>query len=131
MNNPEISGLLKKAKASLDAAKELLKTGYSDFSASRAYYAMFYTVQALLLTKNLSFSKHSAVISFFGKEFIKNGIFPAALHKNLTKAFDTRHTGDYGAVGAVSKETATIIIEQAKEFIDTIENYLKNLNYQV
>ena len=73
---------------------------------------MFYTVQALLLTKNLSFSKHSAVISSFGKEFIKNGIFPPSLHKNISKAFDTRQAGDYGAIGAVSKKTATILIDQ-------------------
>jgi len=37
---------------------------------------MFYTVEALLLSQNLTFSKHSAVISAFGKNFVKTGIFP-------------------------------------------------------
>lgn len=71
MKDAEITGLIKKAKASLEASKKLLQGGYSDFSASRSYYAMFYAVQALLLSKNLAFSKHSAVIAAFGKEFIK------------------------------------------------------------
>jgi uncharacterized protein (UPF0332 family) len=32
---------------------------------------MFYCAEALLFSIGLSFSKHSAVISFFGKEFVK------------------------------------------------------------
>ncbi len=31
--------------------------------------------EALLLNKNLAFSKHSAVIASFGKEFVKKGFF--------------------------------------------------------
>jgi uncharacterized protein len=93
MKNSEILGLIQKAKASLNATKDLLKGGYSDFSAGRSYYTMFYTAQALLLTKDLSFSKYSAVISAFGKEFIKTGILPVSLHKNFSKAFDTRQAG--------------------------------------
>lgn len=113
MKDAEITGLIKKAKQSIEAAKKLLKSGYSDFSASRSYYAMFYAVQALLLTKNMAFSKHSAVISSFGKEFIKNGLFPAALHRYISEAFDTRQAGDYGAVGSVSDEAATTLTKQA------------------
>ena len=35
---------------------------------------MFSYAEALLLTKGLSFSKHSAVIENFGKHFIKTGL---------------------------------------------------------
>lgn len=131
MKDAEIIGLIKKARQSLEAAKKLLKSGYPDFSASRSYYAMFYAVQALLLTKNMAFSKHSAVISFFGKEFIKNGLFPAALHRHISEAFDTRQAGDYGAVGSVSDEAAMTLTEQAKEFIETVEEYLRNQGYEL
>jgi len=131
MKDAEITGLIKKAKESLGAAKQLLQSGYSDFSSSRSYYAMFYTVQALLLTKNLAFSKHSAVISAFGKEFIKSGLFPVILHRHISEAFDTRQTGDYGAVGSVSEETAMLLTNQAKEFIGAIEEYLKNQGYEL
>ncbi len=131
MKSSEILGLIQKANESLNAPKDLLKGGYSDFFAGRSYYAMFYAVQALLLTKNLSFSKHSAVISDFGKEFIKTGTLPASLHKNFSKAFDTRQAGDYGAIGSVSKEVATSLIEQAEEFIKVIENYLKIKNHEL
>ncbi|VVB90352.1 HEPN domain protein [uncultured archaeon] len=127
MSDAEITELIKKAKESLGAAKQLLQSGYSDFSASRSYYSMFYAAQALLLTKNLAFSKHSGVISAFGKEFIKNGLLPATLHHFISEAFDIRQVGDYGHVGSVSEETALILIDQAKEFIETIEKYLEKV----
>jgi uncharacterized protein (UPF0332 family) len=93
----DISDLLKKAYESLEAAESLLRDGFFDFSASRSYYAMFYTTEAVLLTKNLSFSKHTAVIAGFGKEFIKTGVFPQILHRYLADAFDLRQLGDYGS----------------------------------
>jgi uncharacterized protein (UPF0332 family) len=74
----DILELLTKAKESLKAAELLFDGGFYDFSASRSYYTMFYTTEAVLLSKNLSFSKHSAVIAAFGKEFIstpKNTMF--------------------------------------------------------
>ncbi|MHA1262473.1 MAG: HEPN domain-containing protein [Candidatus Freyarchaeota archaeon] len=80
MKDIDISELVKKANESLEAAKLLLRGGYPDFSASRSYYSMFYAAQAILLTRNLAFSKHSTVISAFGKEFIKNGLLPPTLH---------------------------------------------------
>jgi uncharacterized protein (UPF0332 family) len=131
MKDADISELIKKAKESLGAAEQLLKSGYTDFSASRSYYAMFYAVQALLLTKNLAFSKHSAVISAFGKEFIKNGSLPTTFHRYISEAFDTRQAGDYGAVGSVSEKTAKTLTLQANEFIKGIEGYLKDKGYEL
>ena len=72
----DISELMQKAKESLEAAKSLCRDGFYGFSVGRSYYSMFYVAEALLLTKNLSFSKHSAVIGAFGKEFVKTEIMP-------------------------------------------------------
>jgi uncharacterized protein len=71
--NPEVIALLEKAMRSQKAAAKLLKNGDVDFAASRAYYSLFYTAEALLLSRGLSFSSHSAVIANFGKEFAKTG----------------------------------------------------------
>ncbi|MDI6884789.1 MAG: HEPN domain-containing protein [archaeon] len=109
MRDEEYSHLIKKAKESLEAAKHLFKNGYTDFSASRSYYTMFYTAEALLLTKNLSFSKHKAVISALGKEFVKTGLIPPSLHRYISDAFDIRQAGDYGPIGSVSDEKAAML----------------------
>ena len=72
----EQEALLQKARDSAQAAQMLLDEGFSDFSASRAYYAMFYIAQALLLDLELSFSKHSGVIAAFGQHFAKTDRVP-------------------------------------------------------
>jgi len=58
-------------------------------------YAMFYVAEALLLSRGLAFSKHSAVIAAFGKEFAKEGVLPAELHAHLREASDARNVADY------------------------------------
>jgi uncharacterized protein (UPF0332 family) len=68
--------LLLKAQQSLAASQSLLKNDYTDFAASRAYYAMFYAAEALLDSEGLSFSSHSGVISAFGREFAKTQRVP-------------------------------------------------------
>lgn len=65
--------ILDKAADSLEAARLLEEQGYYDFSASRAYYVMFYAAEALLLARGLSFSSHAATIANYGKEYSKTG----------------------------------------------------------
>jgi uncharacterized protein (UPF0332 family) len=49
-----------------DEQRELLLTNnYSDYATSRAYYTLFYIADAFLEGEELSFFKHSAVISAF------------------------------------------------------------------
>lgn len=123
--NEEVEKLFKKAENSLDAAHLLFEKGYYDFSASRSYYTMFYSAEAVLLTKDLSFSKHSSVVASFGKEFIKTEIFPQRLHKYLVDAFDVRNLGDYGAPGSVNKKKAEDLLEKSEEFLDEIKEHIE------
>lgn len=116
--------LLEKASQSIGAAEALLREGYSDFSASRAYYAMFYAVEALHLSRGQSFSKHSAVIAAFGKEFVKTGVIDSRFHRSLLHAFDLRNAGDYGTMHTITSETARQIIEEARGLVGEIRSYL-------
>jgi uncharacterized protein (UPF0332 family) len=125
----DILELLRKAKESSAAAKSLLGDGFYDFSASRSYYTMFYIAEALLLAKNLSFSKHSAVIGAFGKEFVKTKILPQKLREHLADAFDLRQLGDYGMPGAVNEEKAKTLTKHAEEFLKIAEKFLIEEGY--
>ena len=127
----DIPDLLQIAKESLEVAEDLFKSRHYGFSASRSYYAMFYAAEAVLLTKNLSFSKHKAVISAFGKEFVKTDLLPQPLHQYLRNAFKLRQLGDYGFPGAVSEKKAWTLIEQTRDFIETIEEYLRKEEYEL
>ncbi len=81
--------------AFLQAIREQLGDHLYDFASSRAYYAAFYAMQAILLTKDLSFSKHSGVIAAFNRQFIKTGVFPKEFSKLISRLFRERQTGDY------------------------------------
>lgn len=59
---------LDKAWRSIRAAEILLVSSEVEFAVSRAYYAMFYVAEALLIESDLSFSKHGAVHGAFGAQ---------------------------------------------------------------
>jgi uncharacterized protein (UPF0332 family) len=58
---------LEQADESLDSAQILFEHEKYRPSVSRAYYAMFYAVQALLIRKKVITSKHSGVIASFNR----------------------------------------------------------------
>lgn len=72
--------LLLQARDSLEAAKWLMQGDYPGYAAARAYYAMFYIAEAFLEGDGLSFSKHSAVIAAFGREFAHPERVPVEFH---------------------------------------------------
>lgn len=71
----ETESFIAKAKRFLKSAEILIKEEDYDSSVSRAYYAMFYSVEAVLLTKSIATSSHKGIISKFGEIFIKMAYF--------------------------------------------------------
>jgi len=127
----EIGSLIKRARRYLQSAEILLKEGDFESCVSRAYYAMFYSAEALLLTRGLSFSSHRGVISAFGKHFVKTGIFSKDMSKELHRAFEKRQLGDYEYTFVISKSEAGEMLEQGKEFVEKIVQYLKEEGWEV
>jgi uncharacterized protein (UPF0332 family) len=119
---PAQLNLLLKARQSLSASKLMLDSGYPDYAASRAYYAMFYIAEAFLDGEGLSFSKHSAVISAFGREFARTGRVPVKFHQFLIRSQELRNAGDYGEINAVTANQAADSISQAEEFLELAQN---------
>ena len=114
---PELQALRDKADQSLSAAELLLKEGYGDFAASRAYYAMFYAAEALLLERGQAYSSHKAVISAFGVEFVRTAQMDPALHRALIEAQTLRQTGDYETGTPITEAEARQTIAAARSFL--------------
>jgi uncharacterized protein (UPF0332 family) len=125
MSTEDIQALIDKAKESLEVAQDILQSGHEGFAASRAYYAMFYVAQALLLELGQSYSKHSMVISAFGREFSKPGLLDPKFHRWLIDAQDLRNMGDYGVGTRVPREKAESVCDWAREFVEVAERYLR------
>ncbi|MEW5803187.1 MAG: HEPN domain-containing protein [bacterium] len=120
----EVKSLIERAKKYLKSSKMLIEEEDYESSVSRAYYAMFYSVESLLLTKNLSFSSHRGVISAFGEHFIKAGIFPREMGRELNRAFEKRQIGDYQFNFVISEEEANEILEKSRDFVEKVIYYL-------
>ncbi len=93
--NDNIFLFLKKAEEDIQVGDKLFSEENYRVTISRLCYAMFYIAEALLLSKGLSYSSHKAVISAFGKEFVKTGIFEQKFHKLLIELFKARQDADY------------------------------------
>ncbi len=116
--------LLLKAYDSISAAKLLMNGGYPGYAASRAYFAMFYIAEAFLEGEGMSFSKHSAVISAFGREFANSGKVPVEFHRFLMEAQELRHSGDYATHSTVTSEQAQEQINRAEKFLKLAEQLI-------
>lgn len=125
MTSAEIQVLIDRAEESHQAAKVLLDKGFSNFSAAQSYYTMFYLAEALLYSKGLEFSSHSAVIAAYGKEFAKTKILDPKFHRHLIIVERRRAIGHYGEESSVTGEDALESYEWAGQFMDAVKEYLE------
>lgn len=86
---------LEQADQALFDAELLLREQRHRAAANRLYYSCFYSATAALLVQRLQYTKHSAVITFFDKNYIKTGIFPREYSRTLHLAFAERQEDDY------------------------------------
>jgi uncharacterized protein (UPF0332 family) len=117
---------LEQAAASLQAARRDLAADAYDLAADRTYYAMFYSADALLAERRLSFSSHGAVHGAFGKEFARTGDLDPKFHRWLLDAFDERQAATYDVSRHVTHERAQELVGQAVEFLAAAHAYLQS-----
>ena len=118
---------VRQAEESLDEAKYLFDGYKSPRSViNRAYYAMFYAVLAMLVFESYSSSKHSGVLSYFNRQYVKTGLFSEDLGRAVNKAFDLRQRGDYREKVVLTREQVAPFLNWAKEFVDFVRVFLKD-----
>jgi uncharacterized protein (UPF0332 family) len=120
----EFGRMLAKSERMLQAAEGALKDGLTDSAASRAYYAAFHAIQALLRSIDQTYSKHSEVISAFHREFVKTGIFPRRFGKALTRMMRHREIGDYSYILELDPDQVREDVQNAREILDSICRHL-------
>lgn len=120
--------LLKKAARALRVAERLRKSRDAEFAVGRAFYVMFYVAQALLNERGLRFRKHAGIHGAFAEHFVKTGLLDKRYHRWLLAAFSKRITGDYGIEAEITADDAKILIEQAREFLETGKKFLDKTN---
>lgn len=154
MSKDQLAALLRyrmqQANETLHEAEILFNQLAYRGTINRAYYAMFYSVLALLATKKLGTSKHSGIIGLFDREFVKTGLFPRDLSRSLRLAFDRRQTYDcifppvvwlcsflqsfsnssnLSELNKIDEQIAQETLNDAKVFISTVGLYLQSTGH--
>lgn len=86
---------------------------------------MFYAVLALFVYESYTSSKHSGVLGYFNKHFIKEGIFSENMGRSINKAFDLRQRGDYREYAELGYEQVEPFIVETAAFIESVRDYLR------
>lgn len=124
MNIELIDYRRKRAKETLNDARVLFERASLFSTVNRIYYAVFYEVLALLLTKGLASPKHSGVKSFFNREFVKTGIVKGEFGDFFNSIFEFRQKSDYGDYVEFEKEKVQSWLKKAEEFINGLDEII-------
>ena len=115
---------VEQADESLESARLLLDNDKLRPSVNRSYYAMFYSVLALLAVKGSATSKHTGVISAFDRDFVKEDLFDKEFSRWLHESFDLRQRSDYRELFVVSRERAETTLANAVKFVAEVRSQL-------
>lgn len=128
MNDQDRKELIKyrfqRAKDTLSEVDILVNNKLWNTSVNRLYYACYYAVIALLISKKINAQTHAGVRQMFGLHFVKTGMIDKELGKFYSDIFDKRQAGDYDDFIDFSKDEVTSMIPPARKLIGAIENIL-------
>jgi len=117
----ELAGYrMDRAKEMLVAARENLEIGQYKTSLNRSYYAIFHAMRAMNILKGFDSSKHSGVIAFFNKEYLKENILDRNLSIVIKNSAFLREKSDYDDFYIASKQEAEKQLEEAERFLDAV-----------
>lgn len=125
-NRSLISYRIDRSRESIKASKIMLENDMPSFAMNRIYYSMFYAVQALLVLRGVSFSKHGQIKGYFNREFIKNSILPVDMGRLYNKVFEYRQKFDYVDFAVPDRAMVEEYIERAERFHSIILEHIQS-----
>ena len=97
----------------LYASEENLKIHQYRTSLNRSYYAVFHEMRAVNAQEGFDSSKHSGVIAYFNKSFLKEGKLDKDLYQIIKATSYLREKSDYDDFYLAGKQEAEEQLENA------------------
>lgn len=124
----ELAGYrMERANEMLSAAADNLEIGQFKTSLNRSYYAIFHAMRAMNILKGFDSSKHSGVIAFFNKEYLKENILDKNLSVIIKNSAFLREKSDYDDFYIASKKEAEKQLEDAKLFLQEVKKFMEQI----
>ena len=114
----DIDDELVRAGESLRVAEALVPLGLYSDAVSRAYYAAYHALRALLRSRGVEPKTYAGAIHLFNTEFIREGKTPTSHNRLLGSLQRARELADYDAAVRFEAEDAEAEIASARTFVD-------------
>lgn len=118
---------MQRAHETIEEAKMMIDAGHINAYVNRLYYACFYAASALLLTKEISTSKHGYLRSLMHKDFVKTGLISKEMGRHFDLLFASRQEGDYTDFVEFKTDQVAPWLVPTQKFISAIETLISNL----
>ncbi|MFZ5471436.1 MAG: HEPN domain-containing protein [Myxococcota bacterium] len=113
-----------RGEQSFRAAEALLGMGLCSDAVSRAYYAAFHFLRALLVSRGVEPRSHAGAIHLFNTEFVRPKLVPSSHNRLLAGLQRARELADYDAAVTFSPEDASGEVADARTFIEETRELL-------
>lgn len=111
---------IERANKAISDVEFLIENKKYHLATNRIYYGIYYILSALALKHSFQTSKHTQLIGWFNKNFVKNGVLEKRFGKYIQNAFEQRMEGDYGTFVNFEKEEIDNSLKEMKEVINRI-----------
>ena len=115
---------VKKTKDTVEDINFLIENNKLFLAINRIYYGLYYILSALAASHQFSTSKHTQLIGWFNKNFVKENKIDIKYAKYIQVAFEKRNKGDYDLFVEFSEDDVKDIFEKMKETISEIEKLI-------
>ncbi|MCD8363742.1 MAG: HEPN domain-containing protein [Lachnospiraceae bacterium] len=116
---------MERAREMLSASEDNLKADQVRTSLNRSYYAVFHAMRAVNCLEGFDSSKHSGVISFFTKNFLKEERLDRSLSQIIKDTSFLREKADYDDFYVASRAEAERQLKNAQVFVEKVSRYLE------
>ena len=90
-------------------------------------YAIFHAVRSILALDGIDRKKHSGAVSCFQQNYVNGGVFDKKYSGIVQDTFEAGQGSDYEDFYVISKGEAFIQLENTKEFIYVVKQYIENI----
>ena len=117
---------LARAKEDLKTARDNWSEGSYRASVNRSYYAIFHGLRAITALDRFDSGKHSGIIAYINRNYVKTGTFDRSFSKLVDTAFRLREKADYEDFYLISSDEAEKQIKKAEAVLASVEAYLRS-----
>ena len=121
---------IQRAYETLREAEVMIRESFYNAAINRLYYACYYATVALLLKYDIQTQTHNGVKTMLGLHFISTGKLPVKVGKTFSTLFEKRHSGDYDDFVYCDEEMVNNLYPQAETFINSIQELIRDKEWE-